>query len=175
MGRTKQHKLLDMIILTICGIICGAETWVEIEEFGKAKQEWFKRLLELPNGIPSHDTFGRVFKQINLEIFEDCFFNWSSTLNRAISQEIPINSKTLCQSHESTIGKKPLPVVSAWAAENRRALEQLAGKEKDNKTTTAIPNLLYLLHTRGYIVNIHAPKSIDNINKQSMKKILTVV
>jgi hypothetical protein len=79
--RTKQHKLLDILIIAICGIICGAEGWVEIEEFGKAKEEWLKTMLELPNGIPSHDTFGRVFARLDPVKFEACFFGLNGKLS----------------------------------------------------------------------------------------------
>jgi hypothetical protein len=86
--------MLDIIIIAICGVICGAEGWVEIEAFGKAKEAWLKELLELPYGIPSHDTFGRVFARIDPKQFEACFFQWAQGLSETISGVIAIDGKT---------------------------------------------------------------------------------
>ena len=91
--RTKLHKLIDIIILAICAVICGAEGWEEIEEFGKEKQEWLGNILELPNGIPSHDTISRVFSKINPEEFEKGFFDWVSSLTENIHGVIARDSK----------------------------------------------------------------------------------
>ncbi len=82
--RTKRHRLRDIIILAICGVICGAEGWVEIEEFGKAKEAWFTELLNLPNGIPSHDTFGRVFALLDPKQFEASFFQWVQGISKTV-------------------------------------------------------------------------------------------
>lgn len=153
--RTKRHKLLDIIIIAICGVICGAEGWVEIEEFGKAKEEWLKSLLELPNGIPSHDTFGRVFAQLDPKQFEACFLQWVQSLSETISGVIAIDGKTLRRSHDQGAGKKALPLVSAWAAENRLVLAQVATAEKSNEIT-AIPLLLRQLELAGCLVTIDA-------------------
>ncbi|MBP7355361.1 MAG: ISAs1 family transposase, partial [Longilinea sp.] len=80
--RQKLHPLMDIIVIAICAVICGAETWVDIENFGKARLEWFKKFLELPNGVPSHDTFGRVFGLLKAEAFEACFFDWVQAVNQ---------------------------------------------------------------------------------------------
>src|SRR5216683_1635090 len=93
--RTKYHRLRDIIIIAICGVICGAEGWVEIEEFGRAKEAWFTELLTLPNGIPSHDTFGRVFARIDPKQFEECFLNWVRGVTEKITGVIAIDGKTL--------------------------------------------------------------------------------
>jgi len=98
--RTKEHKLLDIIIIAICGILCGADSWVDIEEFGKAKEDWLKGLLDLPHGIPSHDTFGRVFARIDPKQFEGCFFQWVQSLSETITGVIAIDGKTLRGSHD---------------------------------------------------------------------------
>ena len=111
--RTKRHKLLDIIIIAICGMICGAEGWVEIEEFGKEKEAWLKTILELPNGIPSHDTFGRVFARLDPVKFEECFFQWVHSLSGTIAGVIAIDGKTLRRSHDGAKGKKALHMVSA--------------------------------------------------------------
>ena len=83
--RTKQHKLMAIIIIAICGVLCGAEGWVEIEEFGNVKRDWLDTILDLPNGIPSHDTFGRVFARIDPKQFENCFLQWVGGLAEKIS------------------------------------------------------------------------------------------
>jgi len=153
--RTKRHKLLDILIIAICGVICGAEGWVEIEEFGKAKEAWLKELLELPNGIPSHDTFGRVFAQLDPEQFEASFFEWVQSLSETVSGVIAIDGKTHRRSHDQAAGKKALHLVSAWAAEQRLVLAQVATDEKSNEIT-AIPVLLRLLSLSGCIVTIDA-------------------
>lgn len=110
--RTKLHKLLDIIIIAICGVICGAEGWAEIEEFGKEKEEWLGTILELPNGIPSHDTFGRVFARLDPVQFEACFFDWVQSLTESIEGVIAIDGKTLRRSHDKTNGKKALHRVA---------------------------------------------------------------
>jgi predicted transposase YbfD/YdcC len=153
--RTKRHRLRDIIILAICGVICGAEGWVEIEEFGKAKEAWFTDLLGLPNGIPSHDTFGRVFAHIDPKQFEASFFEWVQGISKTVQGVIAIDGKTLRRSHDHAAGKKALHVVSAWAVENRLVLAQLATEEKSNEIT-AIPVLLRQLALAGCIVTIDA-------------------
>ncbi len=163
--RTKQHKLLDIIIIAICGVICGAEGWVNIEEFGKEKEAWLKTLLELPNGIPSHDTFGRVFAHLDPVKFEACFFEWVQSLTESVEGVIAIDGKTLRRSHDKTNGKKALHMVSAWAAENRLVLAQVAVDKKSNEIT-AIPLLLQQLSLSGCIVTIDAMGMQKKITKQ---------
>lgn len=153
--RTKLHKLLDIIIIAICGMICGAEGWAEIEEFGKEKEEWLQTILELPNGIPSHDTFGRVFARLDPAQFEACFLEWVQSLTESVEGVIAIDGKTLRRSHDKTNGKKALHMVSAWAAENRLVLAQVAVEKKSNEIT-AIPLLLQQLSLSGCIVTIDA-------------------
>ena len=98
--RTKLHQLEDIILIAIVAVICGAEGWVDIEAFGKAKEEWLKTFLVLPNGIPSHDTFGRVFARIDAQGFEQCFLRWVHSLNEKISGVVAIDGKTLRRSHD---------------------------------------------------------------------------
>src|SRR2546429_2554879 len=124
--RTKQHKLMAIIIIAICGVLCGAEGWVEIEEFGNVKRAWLDTILDLPNGIPSHDTFGRVFARIDPKQFENCFLQWVGSLAEKISGVIAIDGKTLRRSHDGGSGQKALHMVSAWAAENRLVLAEVA-------------------------------------------------
>lgn len=153
--RTKRHQLLDILLIAILGVICGAEGWVDIEAFGKAKQEWLQTFLELPNGIPSHDTFGRVFARIDARQFERCFLSWVQSLHEKISGVVAIDGKTLRRSHDRAKGKQALHLVSAWATEARLVLGQVAVDEKSNEIT-AIPELLDLLALEGCIVTIDA-------------------
>jgi predicted transposase YbfD/YdcC len=167
--RTKRHQLRDIIIIAICGVICGAEGWVEIEEFGKAKEAWFTELLNLPNGIPSHDTFGRVFAHLDPKEFEASFFQWVKGISRTVKGVIAIDGKTLRRSHDHEAGKKALHMVSAWAVANRLVLAQVATEEKSNEIT-AIPILLRQLALAGCIVTIDAmgtqTKIVDQIIEQ---------
>src|SRR5947209_4757838 len=167
--RTKLHRLRDIIILAICGVICGAEGWVEIEEFGKAKQAWFTELLKLPNGIPSHDTFGRVFALIDPKQFEASFVQWVQGISATVPGVIAIDGKTLRRSHDHAAGKKALHLVSAWAVENRLVLAQLATEEKSNEIT-AIPVLLQQLALAGCIVTIDAMGTQTKIAKQIIEQ-----
>ncbi len=167
--RTKLHRLRDIIIIAICGVICGADGWVGIEEFGKAKQEWLTELLDLPNGIPSHDTFGRVFAHIDPKQFEASFLQWVQAISPAIKGVIAIDGKTSRRTHDQQAGKKALHVVSAWAAENQLVLAQLATEEKSNEIT-AIPVLLHQLALKGCIVTIDAMGTQTKIAAQIIEQ-----
>jgi predicted transposase YbfD/YdcC len=169
MERTRLHRLRDIIILAICGVICGAEGWVEIEEFGKAKEAFFTNLLNLPNGIPSHDTFGRVFALIDPKQFEASFVQWVQGISQTVKGVVAIDGKTLRRSHDHEAGKKALHVVSAWAVENRLVLAQLATEEKSNEIT-AIPILLRQLALAGCIVTIDAMGTQTKIAAQIVEQ-----
>src|SRR5258706_5568730 len=169
MDRTKLHRLRDIIILAMCGVICGAEGWVEIEEFGKAKQAWFTELLQLPNGIPSHDTFGRVFALMDPKQFEASFLHWVQGISTAVPGVIAIDGKTLRRSHDHAAGKKALHLVSAWAVENRLVLAQVATEEKSNEIT-AIPVLLRQLALAGCMVTIDAMGTQTKIAEQIIEQ-----
>lgn len=163
--RTKRHKLLDMILIAICGVICGADSWVDIELFGKSKLEWLKTILTLPNGIPSHDTFGRVFAIINPEEFEKSFMEWVQAINELTQgQVIAIDGKQLRGSQDSENGKGAIYMVSAWATENELVLGQRKVDDKSNEIT-AIPKLLRLLEIAGCIVTIDAIGTQTKITK----------
>jgi len=154
--RNKRHLLLDLIIIALCAVLCGADDWVDIVQFGKAKEGWFRRFLALPNGIASHDTFGRVFARICPKQFHECFASWVQTLCQLLPGEIiPIDGKTLRRSHERAKGKSALHMVSAWASANRLVLGQVSTDAKSNEIT-AIPRLLELLEIRGCVVTIDA-------------------
>ena len=153
--RTKRHLLVDILVIAICAVICGAESWEEIAEFGRAKREWFSRFLELPNGIASHDTFRRVFLLLRAEEFERTFLEWVRTaVKLSEGAVVNIDGKELCGTHSA--GKKEgLRVVSAWAAEQSVVLGQVRTAEKSNEIK-AIPELLAVLELSGAIVTIDA-------------------
>lgn len=154
--RTKDHKLIDMITIAICAIICGAEGWTDMEIFGNSKVVWLKTFLELPNGIPSHDTFGRVFGMIDAQQFQLAFWEWVWAVNDIVQNQIVnIDGKCLRGSDDRKLGKRAIYMVSAWAAENEIVLGQRKVDEKSNEIT-AIPELLKLLNLSGCIVTIDA-------------------
>jgi DDE_Tnp_1-associated len=123
--RTQEHKLIDVIAIAICAIICGAEGWTDMEVFGNSKIVWLKTFLELPNGIPSHDTFGRVFSRLDAQQFQQAFWEWVWAVNDLVQgQIVPIDGKCLRGSDDGRLGKRAIYMVSAWAAENETVLGQ---------------------------------------------------
>lgn len=154
--RTKYHQLLDILTIALCAIICGADEWVAMEEFGKAKREWFDTFLDLPNGIPSHDTFGRVFAALDPEQFAACFLAWvQATVTVTDGAVIACDGKTARRCHDHGAGKAAVHTVSAWVSAQQLVLGQRAVDEKSNEIT-AIPALLDLLLLKGCIVTIDA-------------------
>lgn len=154
--RTKHHLLIDIIAIAILAVISGADGWVAIETYGQAKQEWLASFLSLPNGIPSHDTFARVFARLEPSEFEQCFTNWINTITKELgAQVIPIDGKTLRGSYDREAKQKPLTVISAWASSHRLLLGQLKVNSKSNEIT-AIPELLKMLNISGSIITIDA-------------------
>jgi predicted transposase YbfD/YdcC len=152
-GRTK-HRLLDIITITLCGVICGCDDWPQIETFAKCRLDWLRRFLPLPDGIPSHDTLERVFDALNPQVFQACFRAWMQALHQALGLcPIAIDGKTLCGS--GTGGEQALHLVSAWATANSLSLGQVAVDAKSNEIP-AIPQLLELLDLHGALVTIDA-------------------
>ncbi|NEV64061.1 ISAs1 family transposase [Thiorhodococcus minor] len=152
----RRHKLLDMIVITIAGTLCGADGRVQIAELGRARRAWLSQVLELPDGIPAHDTFGRVFSLLRPEAFEACFRDWVEAIREVIPGEvIAVDGKTLRRSHDRGKGLAALHLVSTWATANRVVLGQVATDAKSNEIT-AIPQVLELLHLSGCIVTIDA-------------------
>ncbi|GAB4503273.1 MAG: ISAs1-like element ISEc26 family transposase [Anaerolineales bacterium] len=163
MDRTKAHKLIDIIAIAICAVICGAEGWTDIEYFGKSKEPWLRTFLELPNGIPSHDTFGRVFSMIDAQQSQLAFWEWVCAVNDLIQgQVINIDGKCLRGSGDQKLGKRAIYMISAWAADNELVLGQCKVDEKSNEIT-AIPELLKILAISGCIVTIDAIGTQTNI------------
>ena len=158
-----DHLLLEMITIAICGVICGADSWVEVAEFGEAKEKWFREFLILPNGIASHDTFGRVFGMLDPHQFQSGFVSWIEAISHLTAgQIIAIDGKRLRRSHDGRLGKAAIHMVSAWASANRLVLGQVKTDEKSNEIT-AIPHLLKVLALKGCIVTIDALGCQTNI------------
>lgn len=154
--RTKRHQLLDILVIALCGVICGADSWVEIAEVGQAKEAWLKQFLQLPNGIPSHDTFGRVFALLDPQAFQQCFLHWVQAMSHVTQGEIvAIDGKTLRRSFDRAAGQQALHLISAWACTNHLVLGQLKTADHSNEIT-AIPPLLQLLEVSGCLVTIDA-------------------
>lgn len=161
-----EHRLLDIIGLTICAVICGADTWVDIENYGRAKHEWLKSFLKLPNGIPSHDTIARLFAALNPEALQSCFISWIQAIAQLSNGEvIAIDGKTLRHSYDTSHGKGAIHMVSAWASQNRLVLAQVKVDEKSNEIT-AIPQLLKVLELHGCIVTLDAIGTQKEIAQQ---------
>ena len=170
MERTRRHHLLDIITIAICGVICGADSWVDIELFGKSKQAWLAKFLRLPNGIPSHDTFGRVFSRLDPDEFQNSFMEWVATISQITKgQVIAIDGKTLRGSHDRANGKDAIHIVSAWASANHVVLGQTKVDDKSNEIV-AIPQLLELLEVSGCIVTIDAMGCQTEIAGQIISK-----
>lgn len=170
MDRTKLHTLSDILVITICAVICGADEWTEIELFGKSKRKWFKTFLALPNGIPSHDTFGRVFSRLDPKQLEQCFQRWMAAMAECTGgQLIAIDGKTIRRSFDKADNKAAIHMVSAWSETNRLTLGQVATDEKSNEIK-AIPQLLRLLDITDSVVTIDAMGCQKAIAKQIIKQ-----
>lgn len=167
--RTKLHPLLSIVTIAICAVIVlprRTDTWDEIEEFGRAKASWFATFLELPNGIPSHDTFNRVFAALDPGQFRTCFVKWMQAVAGVLpAQVIALDGKTARRSHDRSAGKKAIHMVSAWASANRLVLAQVKVDDKSNEIT-ALPELLRQLAVAGCIVTIDAIGCQREIAKQ---------
>ena len=164
--RTKRHNLLDIVTIAICGTICGADSWVDIELFGHCKEEWFKSFLELPNGIPSHDTFGDVFARLDPDQFQRCFIEWIQAVAQVTQGEVvAIDGKTVRRSHDRTLGKQAIHMVNVWASSSGLVLGQAKVAAKSNEIV-AIPKLLQLLELAGCIVTIDAMGCQKEIARQ---------
>jgi predicted transposase YbfD/YdcC len=154
--RSRLHDLLDIVAIAIAAVVAGADSWEDIEDFGNAKQVWLKTFLPLPNGIPSHDTFRRLFERLDPDEFQKGFLGWIEAFHEATERQVvAIDGKTLRRSFDRAKGKSALHMVHAWAAANHLLLGQVAVDEKSNEIT-AIPKLLKMLGISGAIVTIDA-------------------
>lgn len=168
-GKT-DHKLIEIITIAICAVICGAEGWADIENFGKRKIIWLKTFLELANGIPSHDTFGRVFTLIDPIEFQESFQSWVQSISVLTKGKIvALDGKQLRGSKDSLLGKRAIYMVSAWAEANELVLGQRKVVEKSNEIT-AIPELLKILSIEGCIITIDAMGTQTKIAKAIIGK-----
>lgn len=151
-----EHPLIDIVMVTICAVICGAESWPEVENYGIAKQDWLGRFLDLPHGIPSHDIIERLFARIRPVQLQACFVNWvQAVFEISGGQVIALDGKSLRGSYEGGGKRGMIHMVSAWASENRIVLGQRKVNEKSNEIT-AIPELLNVLELEGAVVTIDA-------------------
>ncbi len=153
--RAKKHKLIDIIVIAFCAVLCGAKSWHEIEDFGESRENWLRRFLELPNGIPSHDTFGRIFAMLDPIILEEKLMEWVKAVFVKKSENvIAIDGKSIRGTVDNK-GRSFVHIVSAWSCENGISLGQLAVDEKSNEIT-AMPKLLDMLDIRGAVITSDA-------------------
>ncbi len=176
--RTKLHQLIDIITITLCAVIAGATSWSDIELFGNCKYDWFKSFLELPNGIPSHDTFNRVFTRLDPKQLEKCFENWVKSIKNLLSSEqIAIDGKTVRHSYDHNSDQKSIVMVSAWARKSGLVLAQRKVSKKSNEIT-AVPELLKALELKGAIVTLDAmgcqTKIVNQIVNQKADYLITL-
>lgn len=164
LNRKKKHNLSDIFFMTLAAVICGADNWVMIREFCKSKEDWLTELLELEHGIPSHDTFGRVFAIIDTKIFSECFTNWMKDISQLTNNEIiAIDGKCLRGT------KNGLTIVNAWACTNQCVLAQEVVDSKSNEIT-AIPKILEKLDLTGTIVTMDAMGTQRKIAQQIIEQ-----
>ena len=168
--RGKKHKLIDIITISICAVVCGADGWIDIEMYGIARKKWLEKFLELPNGIPSHDTFARVFSQINPDEFNKSFLSWIKGISKITAGEIiAFDGKQSRNSGDEKNGQGVINTVSAWAASNRLVLGQKKVEGKSNEIT-ALPELIKILDLSGCIVTIDAMGCQKEIVKAIVEK-----
>jgi predicted transposase YbfD/YdcC len=154
--RRRRHRLLDIVVMAICAVIADCDTWEDIGVFVKKRERWFRRFLALPNGVPSHDTFARVFGRLDPTAFGACFQQWVAALSETVGlTHIAIDGKTLRRSFDRSANLGPLHLVSAWATNQHLTLGQVAVDGQSNEIT-AIPTLLALLDLHGALVTIDA-------------------
>jgi predicted transposase YbfD/YdcC len=163
--RGQEHSLLSIVGIALCALLGGADDWVAVQRFGLAKLDWFRRFLDLPNGIPSHDTFCRVFSRLDPAQFEACFRDWVAAVSSRLPSQVAIDGKTLRGSRDKASASKALHMVSAWASEARLTLGLVAVDEHSNEIT-AIPRLLQMLDLEGALVSIDAMGCQKDIAEQ---------
>jgi len=165
-----RHKLLDLIILAVLGALAGADAWTEIESFAEDHEEWLRSFLQFSGGIPSHDTFGRVFSRIDPKAFTECFLSWVQAIRPLMPRDVvALDGKTLRRSFDSAAEKSALHMVSAFSHQSGLVLGQRAVDGKSNEIT-AIPELLKMLDLKGCIVTIDAMGCQKSIASEIVKR-----
>jgi len=164
--RCRRHQLIDIVFIAVCAVICGAEAFTEMEEFGHSKEAWLRQFLELPNGIPSHDTFGRVLARLDPKEFEACFERWvRGVVQLSEGEVVGIDGQTLRRSYDRAAGRSAIEVVSAWARTTGLTWGQVKVAEDSNEIT-AVPELLRVLDLTGCIVTVDALNTQKEIARQ---------
>lgn len=154
--KNRQHSLEAIVFISVCGVICGAEGWVDLHRYGLLKKEWLSKYVDLSHGIPSHDTFGRLFSLLETKEFQEFFLGWIRKIgDKSQGRIISLDGKSLRRSHDRSRGKEALHLVHAWASENHFLLGEVKTDAKSNEIT-AIPELLKVLDLAGAIVTIDA-------------------
>jgi len=160
------HRLSDILVITICAVLCGADSWMAIEAFGKAQRKWFRSFLTLEHGIPSHDTFGRVFALLDTKALTRCFLSWTSALAGSLNgKHLAVDGKSLRRSFDHAAEKAMIHMVNAWVVNNAMVLGQLPTEAKSNEIT-AVPKLLRMLELKGCLVSLDAMGCQKAIAKQ---------
>jgi predicted transposase YbfD/YdcC len=163
--RTKKHRLVDIVMIALCAVIAGADSWEDIADFGHSKQDWLKRFLKLPHGIPSHDTFYRVFAALDPRAFQDCFGKWITALSEATGlRTIAVDGKAVRAARPAT-ARGCLHLVNAWATQNHLVLAQTAVAAGSSEVT-ALPELLRVLDLKGALVSMDAGGCHQNLARQ---------
>jgi len=164
--RRRKHELIDVLMIAVTALLCGAENFSHMAQFGKAKESWLRTFLTLSNGIPSHDTFRRVFTLLSPAKFSSVFLSWTQSLRQAVGAEVvALDGKTVRRSFDSAKGRSAIHLVSAWASTNRLVLGQIKVDDKSNEIT-AVPELLRALELAGCIVTVDALNCQKNIAKE---------
>jgi predicted transposase YbfD/YdcC len=170
MDRRKRHSLLDILFISICAVICGATSFVDMYDFGCAKEDWLRDHLNLENGIPSHDTFRRVLSLLDPEAFRACFMSWTSAISEAVNGDIiAFDGKTLRQSFDTATGMSAIHVMNAWSSENDFCVGQMKVDGKSNEIT-AMPALMKLMNIEGSVVTADALNCQKEIAKQIIEQ-----
>ncbi len=177
-GKNVQHPLLSLLSIAVCAVICGADNWVDVEMFGQAKQAWLESFLYLPHGIPSHDTFGRVFRWLDPDVFEACFRQWTQAVCALLGGEVvALDGKQARRSKDGLLGREGLRLVSAWASDNRLVLAQEPVAQHSNEIPTVM-TLLRMLDLSGSIVTIDGigcqTEIVDQIIDQDADYVIAV-
>lgn len=170
MDRQKRHSLMDILFIAMCAVVCGATSFVDMYDFGCAKEEWLRKHLELANGIPSHDTFRRVFSIIDADAFRRCFVSWTKAMSEATNGDIiAFDGKTLRRSFDTATGLSAIHVVNAWSCENHLCIGQMKVDGKSNEIT-AMPALMRLMEISGSVVTADAMNCQKEIAAQIVEQ-----